>query len=157
MARKLQITGDGGITLPTACVDDEACSSQTGKEIRLTAQRHLMRAGTDFGFEASGTPTTKTFTIYRAKAAGTVRNFTAMLTLDGSSTSITFDLKKNGASILSAVVTLTHSSGDAVGVAGTISSAAYVAGDVFTVVMTVSSATGAQGPWADMEGDELVS
>lgn len=157
MARKLQITGDGGLTIPTAAVDDEACSSASGKEIRLTAQRHLHIKGTNFGSVIAGTPATAEVMIHRAATSGTLRNFRALLTLDGSSTSVAYDLKKNGTTVLSGAVTLTHSSGDGVAVSGTISSATYSAGDRFTISQTVSSSTGAQGPWAEAEFDETAA
>jgi hypothetical protein len=66
----------------------------------------------------------------------------------GDSTA-TVDLYKNGASILSAGVLI--DSGDAAFavLTGSISSAAYVAGDVFEVVITISAGTGTlpQGVW----------
>lgn len=157
MPRKLQITGDGGLTIPTGAVDDEAHTSASGKEVRLTALRHLHIKGTNFGSVVGGTPATAEVTIHRAATSGTIRNFRVYLTADGSSTSIAYDLKKNGTTVLSGAVTLTHSTGDGVAVAGTISSATYSAGDRFTISQTVSSSTGAQGPWAEAEFDETAA
>lgn len=84
--------------------------------------------------------------IHVAYAAGTLEQFQAGCTVAniGDST-VTVDLLKNGSSILSAVPTI--DSGDAAFalVLGTISSAAYVAGDVFEVSITVSAGTGTLG------------
>lgn len=81
--------------------------------------------------------------VHVARAAGTVESFEAgvVVAAVGDSTA-TADLYKNGASILTAAVEI--DSGDAAyaEVAGAISSAAYVAGDVFEVVVTVAAGTG---------------
>jgi hypothetical protein len=120
--------------------------------------RHLHAKDTGFGFVVGDTPTAKEVLLYKARAAGFVRNFYGLLNVDGSSTSITYDLKKNGSTVLTGVVTVTSSTGDRVSVAGTISgTGAYVAGDVFTVALAVSSSTGAQGPLAGADFDEYAA
>lgn len=115
--------------------------------------QHVYSAGTSFGFAIGGTPTTREEIVYVAKQTGTIRGFHALLNVDGSSTSITFDLKKNGSSILSSVITVTSSTGDRVVSDGTLSSTTLAADDVLSISMTVSSSTGAQGPyaWVDVE------
>lgn len=155
MARQLQILPGGALTLPSACVDDEAASASS--PLAVTKTRHIHRVGTGFGFLIGDAPTTKEVIVYRAKAAATVRNFLALLNDSGTSTSITFDLKKNGATILSGAVSVVDGTGDRTAVAGTIANATLAAGDVLSVLMTVSSATGAQGPWAELEIDEPAS
>jgi hypothetical protein len=83
-----------------------------------------------------------------------VRAFNALLNVDGSSTSITFDLKKNGTAMLSSVITITNTTGDRVVTAGTLSVTTFAADDVLSISMTVSSSTGAQGPFAWIELEE---
>jgi hypothetical protein len=148
-----QAIGFTSFRAPSSSIGDDAMSAND--PLGVTKSRHLHIKGTGFGLVIGGTPVTAEYIIHRAEASGTVRNFRALLNVDGSSTSITYDLKKNGTTILSGVVTLTHSTGDRTAVAGSISSAAYVAGDVFSIAQTVSSSTGATGPWADAEFDEL--
>ncbi len=122
-------------------------------EIDADKMQHVYTAGTSLGFAIGATPTTREEIVYVAKQAGTIRGFHALLNVDGSSTSITFDLKKNGSSILSAVITVTSSTGDRVVSDGTLSSTTLAADDVLSISMTVSSSTGAQGPyaWVDVE------
>lgn len=156
--RKLQINNDATMTLPSGCVDDEAMSSVSGKETSLLKQRHLIRKEMRYGLAIGATPVTTTEMITRAKAAGNLRNFTAMLNVAGSASSMTFDLKKNGTTVLSAPITITNATGNQTPVAGSFAgSVAYVAGDIFTTVLTVTTSTGAQGPYADVEFDELAS
>jgi hypothetical protein len=116
---------------------------------------HLHKRGTNFALAIGGTPAAREEIVYVCEAAtATVRGFHALLNVDGSSTSVTFDLKKNGTTILSGVVTITNSTGDRVVVDGTISNSALVAGDVLSIQLAVSSATGASGPYAWAEIDE---
>jgi hypothetical protein len=81
--------------------------------------------------------------IHVAVDAGTLISFEAMATVAniGDST-VTVNLYKNGSSILSSVPSLTSSNAAFARVAGTFSNAAYVAGDVFEVVITISAGTG---------------
>lgn len=152
MAAQLKLLG-GTLTLPAAIIGDEEVNSAS--PLGMTKTRHLHAKGTNFGLALSGTPVTRTELLYVASAAGVIREFFALLADDGSSTSITVDLQKNGVTVLSAPISLTHSTGNGVAVYGTISVPTYVAGDRFMVVMTVSSATGAQGPFAKALADEL--
>jgi hypothetical protein len=118
--------------------------------------QHLHKCGTAFGFVIGGTPTTREEIVYVCEAAAAVvRGFHCLLNVDGSSTSIAFDLKKNGTTILTGTVTITDSTGNRTVQDGTLSSSALVAGDVLSIAMTVSSSTGAQGPYAWAEVDEL--
>jgi hypothetical protein len=58
---------------------------------------------------------------------------------------ITVDLKKNGASILTAAISLTNAQAAYAQVAAAIASAGLVAGDVLTVVVTPNHSTGTLG------------
>lgn len=116
--------------------------------------QHIHVGATAFGFAIGGTPTTREEIVYVAQVDGVVRNFSALLNDTGTSTDIDFDLKKNGTTILSAVVTITDATSDRAAVDATISSASYSAGDVFSIAMTVTSSTGAQGPFASADFEE---
>lgn len=117
-------------------------------DIKVEKMRHAYTLGTRFGFAIAATPTSRHEIVHTVNAAGEVRGFHALLNATGSSTSIAFDLKKNGVSILSSVVTVTNSQAAREVVDGVLSSVAVVAGDVLSIEMTVSTSTGAQGPWA---------
>ncbi len=141
----------GSITLDAGSVTDQHVSSNAALD--ADKMQHVYSAGTGFGFVIGGTPTAREEIVYVAKQAGTIRGFHCLLNVDGSSTSITFDLKKNGSSILSSVVTITDSTGNRVVQDGTLSSTTLAADDVLSIAMAVSSSTGAQGPyaWIDIE------
>jgi hypothetical protein len=126
---------------------------------RLTRDqtRHIFKPTCNFDLPIGSTPAARIEVLHVAEAAGNVLAFGAGLYESGSSTSITFDLLKNGSSVLSSVVTVVHGSGDRTTVAGSINTVAYVAGDVFTVALATSSTTGAQGPYCQATFDEVVT
>lgn len=115
--------------------------------------QHLYKPATNFDLPIGGTPATREEIVFVASTAGIIRAFHCLLNADGSSTDIDFDLKVNGVSVLSAAVNITDATGDGVVQDGTISGAALVAGDIVSIAMTVTSATGATGPfaWAEIE------
>lgn len=141
----------GTLQLDTGGITDQHVASNAALD--ADKMQHVYTAGTDFDFVIGDTPTAKEKIVYVAKQAGTIRGFHCLLNVDGSSTSITFDLKKNGSSILTGVVTITDSTGNRVVQDGTLSSTTLAADDVLSIAMAVSSSTGAQGPyaWVDIE------
>jgi hypothetical protein len=116
-------------------------------------QQHLYRAWTNFDLAATATPVARVEVVYVAEVAGTIRQFAACCYDSGTAASVTFDLLKNGVSVLSSTINIVHGTGDRVVVDGTISSATVAVGDVFTMALAVSSSTGMQGPmcWATFE------
>ncbi len=90
-------------------------------------------------------------------AAGTIRTFVAGCTsVNVGDSTISVDLKKDGVSILSAAISLSSSQSNYDQVSATLSSTAVSAGDVLTVVVTVSEGTGTLGTglFAEMVLDE---
>ena len=156
-----QLTGISGFRAPSASIGDDALNANDPAGITKT--HHLINKSTGFGFLIGDTPTTKEVPVHTCKVAGTIRNFGALLKDTGSSTSITFDLKKynagntSGVSVLSSAVSVTHGTTDRALTAGTISSATTAVGDLITILMTVSSSTGALGPYAELEIDEIAT
>jgi hypothetical protein len=138
----------GTLALDAGSVNNSHLSNAAADIIDADKLQHVYSPTANFGLEYNATPAAKVFVIYQAQKTGVVRSFNAGLYAGGSSTSITFDLKKNGTSVLSGVVTVTNSDGNRSQVAGTITTPAYSAGDVFTVHLATSSTTGAQGPYA---------
>lgn len=158
MPRQLQIQPGGAIVLPTACVDDEAADSS--RPLGVTKTRHLFKRGTNFGQLVGDAPTTREMIVHYCAAAGTLRNFRALLEETGTNTLVEYDLKKynagnpNGVSVLSGVIAITHGTADRTAVAGTINAATTAAGDVIAILQTMTNNTGAAGPWAEVEVDE---
>lgn len=127
-----------------------------GTDVSLTANilaqsmQHCFKPGCNFSQAIGATPATREEIVYTASGPGTVNGFHALLNDTGSSTSVGFDLKKNGTTVLSAPVTITNADTDREVVDGTLSGNSFIAGDVFSIAMTVSSATGATGAFAFM-------
>jgi hypothetical protein len=76
-------------------------------------------------------------------AAGTILGFRAgSIVANLTTATVTVDLKKNGVSVLTAVITLDNANTARVAEAGTLSTTALVAGDVLEVVITATAAGG---------------
>lgn len=121
----------------------------TTADILAESMRHCFKAGTNLGFAVGATPTTREEVVYVASGTGVVKGFHAMCVDTGSSASVTFDLKKNGTTVLSSVITITNATTDAQLQDATLSGVpSLAAGDRLTVSMTVSSSTGMVGPYA---------
>lgn len=91
--------------------------------------------------------------IHVARSAGTVQAAEAGHVVAGvTGATLTVDLKKNGTTVLSAVISLVVDAAAYTRVTGSISSAAYVAGDVFELVITATAGGGTlpQGVFADV-------
>lgn len=136
----------GALTIGAGDVSDQQVASNAA--ISTSKLKHAYMKGTNFALAIGGTPVTREEVVHVCGAAGTILGFHSMLNDSGSSTAITFDLKKNGVSVLSSAISQVHGDGDRTVMDGTISSATVAEGDVLSILMTVSSATGAQGPFA---------
>lgn len=123
--------------------------------------RHLYKGFSNFALAVGGTPATREEIVFVASSAGVIREFKCGMEDTGTSASSTFDLKKyatggsTGASVLSAAVTVSNADTDNSPKSGTISSSTFVAGDVFTIALSVSTSTGAAGPFAWALFDEV--
>lgn len=134
--------------IPAGAIGNTQISNQTPDIINVDKLQPVFIGQTDFGFGIGDTPTTKEKIVYIGKVGGVIRGFHALLNAVGSATSIVFDLKKNGTSILSGTITITNTSTSMLKYDGTLASNTFVAGDVFSALMTESTNTGAQGPCA---------
>jgi len=108
----------------------------------------LAIAISNFALAIGATPVAREEIVHTCRAAGTMRFFYAGLNDTGTSTSVTYDLKKNGTTMLSAVVTVAHTDSDRQNKQGTLSVTTVAAGDVISMQLAVSSSTGAQGPFS---------
>lgn len=130
-------------------------STTDGDQLSRYQTMHIVRKTSDFALAIGGTPATREHIIHVAEAAGTVREFVAGANNTGTATvALSFDLKKNGTTILSGAVSVTHATSDRASVSGTISSATYAAGDVFSVLLTATTPNDSTGPFARVTFDE---
>ncbi len=140
----------GTFTLGSGSVTDDSVADDAAISVHKVQQ--FMEPGTSFGLAVGGTPVTREETVFVASTSGSITGFHWMLTDTGTSTSIAWDLKKNGTTVLASPGSSTHADADGLVKDGTLSVLTFNADDRFTISMTVSSATGATGPraWADL-------
>jgi hypothetical protein len=136
----------GTIQLDAGSVEDQHISS--GTRIDADKQQHLYRASTNFDLAIGATPVAREEIVYVCEVAGTIRQFAALCNDTGTAASVTFDLKKNGTTVLSSVVTITNATGDKAVIDGTLSATTLAVGDILSIALAVSSSTGMQGPFA---------
>jgi hypothetical protein len=127
-------------------ITDAAVSASAAIGGAKTLQRFQQTE--NFGLDSDATPVSTTRTVFMARAAGTIDYFYASMIDTGTSASSTFDLQKNGTTVLSAVVTISNTDTDRAHEAGTISVGTVAAGDELTMDLVVSTSTGATGPIA---------
>lgn len=134
----------GNVALPDAAVDNDAIDPAAG--IAASKLQHLHRANFSQPNTAATSETRHVFTCHGA--TGTVIGFKAgsiVAALLGAT--VTVDLKKNGASVLSSVITLDNANTARASENGTLNGAqvALVAGDELEVV-TVATVGGGTLP-----------
>ena len=144
-----------GTFIPDAgIIADGHFSNASADRLTSAKQIHVVKAFTNFDLPIGSTPVAREEIVYVAPAAATVKLFRAMLYDTGTSTSVTFDLKKNGTTILSGTISITHSDADKVVKDGSISNVSLAADDILSIALAVSSSTGAQGPYAELYVEE---
>jgi hypothetical protein len=140
-------------SLQTEIISNEQVKSDAS--IESTKLEHFQKPGTNFGFVIGGTPTAREEIVFVASQACSLKAFHCLLNDTGTSTDIDFDLKKNGTTVLSSVVNITEGTSDGAVLDGTLSSSptALATDDIISISMAVTSSTGAQGPfaWAEIE------
>lgn len=146
----------GSITIDPDSITTREVTHTPALALTRDQTRHIFKPICNFDLPIGTTPATRTEIIHVAEAAGNVLAFGAgMYEAGATATGNTFDLLKNGTTVLSAAVSTATANGDRTVIAGTISAAAYVAGDVFTVALTTGTTGGAQGPFCRAVFDEL--
>lgn len=145
------------INLPATCVGDAQVSGSSP----ITASKLQHQHSKTFAQANGSAAVAERRVIHIAYgAAGTVLAFrTGVVTVATGDSTVTVDLYKNGASILSATVTIDNTKAAFARTTATLSSASYVAGDIFEVVLTVSAGTGTlpQGLFADFVTTEAAA
>ncbi|MEP0848619.1 MAG: hypothetical protein HRF50_17575 [Phycisphaerae bacterium] len=138
------VTFGAGVTLPNGAVTAGKVAAGAAIEATKLQQRNRApwRQGNSDADAADGTQVIYTVT----GATGTLREFKAgCVTPCTTGASITVDLRKNGASVLSAVITLDQTQSARQLVSAAISTMAVAAGDVLEVVIDATPGTGTIG------------
>jgi hypothetical protein len=135
------VTFGGDVVLPDGVVDAADVAAGAGIEASKLGHQHAITFA-----QGNTTIAAETRVIHVCGASGTMISFEAgsIGACTGNAT-ITVDLKVNGSSKLSAVITLDSSNTARVAEAGTISAATLADGDVIEVVVAVNAGTGALG------------
>jgi len=138
----------GTFNLSLGSVTNRHISNSAGDVIDTDKVQPYLSKGTNFALAIGGTPATREEIVYTCQGDGDIRGFHALCNDTGASSSMTFDLKKNGTTCLSSVITITNATTDKATQDGTLSVTTFTTGDILSISLTVSSATGAQGPYA---------
>lgn len=150
-----KFTGD--LILAAGSVGNAHISNVAADVLDCDKLEHLRKPGTNFALAIGGTPAAREEIVFVASTTGVIRGFHALLNDTGTSTSVTFDLKKNGTTCLSSVITITHAATDKAVSDGTLSVTTFAADDIISIQLAVSSSTGAQGPYAWVEIQETAA
>ena len=100
---------------------------------------------------------TETRTLFVARRSGVVNEVSAGSIGNATGDAVvTLDVKKNGTTILNAVITLDNANTNRIVELGSITSSAFVAGDWFEVVITATIGTGVlpTGVFVQLEADQ---
>lgn len=128
------------ITIPAGAIIDTNVAVVPGGGITADKlqHRHIKQHS-----QPNTAATAETRFIHVARAAGSVQEIVAgSIAIAIGAAAATIDLKKNGTSILTSVLTLNSSNTARVVAVGTIATAAYVAGDWFELVITAAAGGG---------------
>lgn len=144
MASKLT----GTLDIEPGSVTNRHISNRAGDIISADKLQPWLDRGTGFSLAIGGTPATREEIVYVCKGDGDIKGFHALCNETGSSSSMTFDLKKNGTTVLSGPISITNATTDKAVQDGSLSVTTFTGGDILSIALTVSSSTGAQGPYA---------
>lgn len=132
-------------------IEDEHLSSSAAVDV--DKQQHLHKPSSNFDLAIAATPVAREEIVFVASTAGVLRGFHAILNDTGTTTDVDFDIKKNGTTMLSSTVNVTNADADKLVKDGTLSVTSFAADDVISFQLTVTTSTGAQGPycWAEIQ------
>ena len=126
------------MTIPASAVTKDSILAGTG--IEAADMEHVFRPHFS---QPNTAATSETRAVHVCRGAGTILSFEAgsIAKAVGDST-VTVDLKKNGTTVLSAVITLDNANTNRVAEAGTVTVTALADGDVLEVVTVATAGTG---------------
>lgn len=152
----LQVRGNvncNSITLPLNAIDS---AGQIKAGLNLPAEKFEQRFFPAWS-QPNSAATSETRTLFVARRTGTINEVVAgsIVAATGNST-VTIDIRKNGSTILNAVVTLDNGNTARIVEVGSINSGAFVAGDWIeaVIVATANSGTLPTGVFVQLEVDQ---
>lgn len=134
----------GAVRIGTLVIPDSAVGDQQFNAADpLTAAKQQHQYVEKFTQASGSNAAAETRVVHHAHAGGTVAavHVGSVVAATGNST-VTVDVKKNGTTILSSTIVLDNGNTAYVSEAGTVSVSSYIAGDTFTVVVSVSAGSG---------------
>lgn len=130
-------------------IDGSDVSSAPTNLIPYSSVQNPRMNDCNFGTKLDAAPTAGKWHVHTANGAETILGFYCGLADTGTaSASVTFDLLKNGTTILSAPVTVAYTDPDRTRKSGVLTSTTLADNDMLAVQVSVSSSTGMAGPWA---------
>jgi len=141
------------IAMPQNAIDN---SDQVKAGTNLNADKLEQRFFPHWS-QPNSAATSETRTLFVARRSGTVNEVIAGSIAKAVGDSVvTLDVKKNGTTILNAVITLDNANTNRIVELGSITSSAFVAGDWFEVVITATANTGTlpTGVFVQLEVDQ---
>jgi hypothetical protein len=118
--------------------------------IPASALAHAYLVDTNLGLKIGDAPISAEYIVHISNGVETVTGFHAGMNNTGSAASSTFDLLKNGTTILSSPITLANTDPSKVKKNATVSSPTLADGDILSVKVIMSTNTGAAGPYAQV-------
>ena len=142
---KSSVNFQSTVVLSSGCVSNSNVSASAG----IVASKLEHQYQPIYAQESATTAASEVRTLFIARGAGSLTSFNVgnIVACIGGAT-IVFDLKKNGTTVLSGTVTINNSHTARQQVAGTISSASFISGDVFELHITASAGGGTLGKGA---------
>lgn len=138
--------GAGGISLPTNTITADG-QVQAGANIGGAKTVARMRRG--YANESATTAVTETRVIHVSHATGILIGLKCgLIVANVGAATVTFDLKKNGSSILTGVVSFSSADAARAVKDGTLSVTTAVVGDIFEVTITATAGGGTLGKGA---------
>lgn len=129
------------LSYPDQSLDSAAVAADAGIAASKLEHQHQPTFA-----QPNTTATAETRALHVARGAGEIVAFKAgSIAVCSGNATMTADLRKNGTSVLSAVITLDSANTNRVAEAGTVTTATLAAGDLLEVVTTVNAGTGALG------------
>lgn len=141
------------IAMPQNAIDN---SDQIKAGTNISADKTEQRFFPHWG-QPNSAATSETRTLFVARRAGTVNEVIAGSIAKAVGDSVvTLDVKKNGTTILAAVITLDNANTARIVEQGSVTSSAFVAGDWFEVVIVATLNTGTlpTGVFIQLEADQ---
>lgn len=139
------------LRLPAGIITDREVNNTDGNQINESKLCHVYKRTENFDLQRTATPTAQDIILFQADKSGKLGDtLSASLDDTGTATDVTFDVKKNGTTVLTGMIHVLHTDADRVQKTGTFASAAaqaYAPGDTISAVVVVSGGTtGAKGP-----------